>query len=62
MSGFAWALLKPAAIFLVLMVVFSFVFPDPSYKLQLVVTKALAEEGNAAHVETWTSPTIVITR
>ena len=36
-SGFAWALLKPAAIFVVLMVVFSFVFPDPSYKLQLIV-------------------------
>jgi len=36
-SGFAWALLKPAAIFLVLMVVFSFVFKDPSYKLQLIV-------------------------
>lgn len=36
-SGFAWALLKPAAIFLVLMVVFSFIFPDPTYKLQLIV-------------------------
>ena len=36
-SGFVWALLKPAAIFLVLMVVFSFVFPDPSYKLQLII-------------------------
>ena len=36
-SGFAWALLKPAAIFLVLMVVFSFVFPDPTYKLELIV-------------------------
>ena len=36
-SGFAWALLKPAAIFLVLLVVFSFVFPDPAYKLQLIV-------------------------
>ncbi len=37
LSGFVWALLKPAAIFLVLMVVFSFIFPDPSYKLQLIV-------------------------
>jgi len=37
LSGFAWALLKPAAIFLVLMVVFSFIFPDPAYKLQLIV-------------------------
>ena len=36
-SGFAWALLKPAAIFIVLMVVFSFIFPDPTYKLQLIV-------------------------
>ena len=37
LSGFAWALLKPAGIFLVLMVVFSFIFPDPAYKLQLIV-------------------------
>jgi minor extracellular serine protease Vpr len=35
--------------------------PSGAYKLQLVVTKALAVDGNAAHVETWTSPTIVIT-
>ena len=35
LSGFAWALLKPAGIFVVLMVVFSFIFPDPAYKLQL---------------------------
>jgi lipopolysaccharide transport system permease protein len=37
LSGFAWALVKPAGIFLVLMVVFSFIFPDPAYKLQLIV-------------------------
>ena len=37
LSGFAWALLKPASIFVVLMVVFSFIFPDPAYKLQLIV-------------------------
>jgi minor extracellular serine protease Vpr len=36
--------------------------PSGAYKLQLVVTKALAEAGNAAHIETWTSPTLVITR
>ena len=36
-SGFVWALLKPAAMFLVLMSVFSFLFKDPAYKLQLVV-------------------------
>lgn len=37
LSGFVWALLKPAAMFLVLMSVFSFLFQDPGYKLQLVV-------------------------
>ena len=37
LSGFAWALLKPAGIFLVLMGVFSFIFPDPAYKLQLII-------------------------
>ena len=36
-SGFAWALLKPAGIFLVLLGVFSFIFSDPAYKLQLIV-------------------------
>jgi minor extracellular serine protease Vpr len=36
--------------------------PEGAYKLQIVVTKALAEEGNAAHTEVWTSPTIVIAR
>jgi lipopolysaccharide transport system permease protein len=36
-SGFAWALLKPVGIFLVLMGVFSFLFRDPGYKLQLIV-------------------------
>ena len=36
-SGFAWALLKPTGIFLVLVVVFSFIFRDPTYKMQLIV-------------------------
>jgi minor extracellular serine protease Vpr len=36
--------------------------PVGAYKLQLVVTKALAEENNPAHIETWTSPTINIVR
>jgi hypothetical protein len=36
--------------------------PAGLYQLQVVVTKALAEPGNAAHVETWTSPTINIIR
>jgi len=37
LSGFVWALLKPLAMFVVLMGVFSFLFPDPSYKLNLIV-------------------------
>jgi minor extracellular serine protease Vpr len=36
--------------------------PDGAYHLRLVVTKALAEEGVAAHVETWTSPLMTIAR
>ena len=36
--------------------------PAGLYQLQVVVTKALAEPGNSAHVETWTSPTINIIR
>ncbi len=30
--------------------------PNGTYRLRLVVTKALAEAGNPAHTETWTSP------
>jgi lipopolysaccharide transport system permease protein len=37
LGGFAWALLKPAAMFVVLLAVFSFLFPDPNYKLQLMI-------------------------
>ena len=36
--------------------------PEGAYNLQLVVTKALAEAGNPAHLEVWTSPTVVIER
>jgi subtilisin family serine protease len=36
--------------------------PEGAYKLQIAVTKALAEAANPAHVEVWTSPTIVIQR
>jgi lipopolysaccharide transport system permease protein len=37
-AGFAWALLKPALIFLVLMSVFSFIFSStPDYRLNLIV-------------------------
>jgi lipopolysaccharide transport system permease protein len=32
-----WALLKPLAMFAVLMAVFSFLFPDPTYKLNLII-------------------------
>src|SRR5690242_8831389 len=42
--GFLWALMKPAAMFVVLMAVFSFVFAsDPNYKLNLVVALFLWE-------------------
>jgi ABC-type polysaccharide/polyol phosphate export permease len=36
-SGFLWALLKPTAMFAVLVGVFSFVFRDGTYKLDLVI-------------------------
>jgi lipopolysaccharide transport system permease protein len=36
-SGFAWALLKPLTMFIVLMSVFSFLFNDPGYKLNLII-------------------------
>jgi len=36
-GGFLWALLKPLSMFIVLMAVFSFLFPEPRYKLNLVV-------------------------
>ena len=36
-EGFVWALLKPLTMFLVLMAVFSFLFPDPTYKLNLII-------------------------
>ncbi len=38
LSGFFWALLKPLAMFLVLMWIFSFIFAsDPNYRLNLIV-------------------------
>jgi lipopolysaccharide transport system permease protein len=37
MEGFVWALLKPLMMFLVLTGVFSFLFRDPTYKLNLIV-------------------------
>ena len=37
-SGFVWALLKPATMFVVLVAVFSFVFAsEPTYKLDLII-------------------------
>lgn len=37
-SGFAWALLKPATMFVVLVAVFSFVFAsEPTYRLDLII-------------------------
>ena len=37
-AGFLWALLKPLAMFLILLAVFSFVFAsDPHYKLNLII-------------------------
>src|SRR5262245_53189311 len=37
LGGFVWALLKPLAMFAVLMGVFSFLFKEPTYKLNLIV-------------------------
>ena len=38
LSGFVWALLKPTAMFIVLVAVFSFVFrSEPNYKLNLIL-------------------------
>ena len=38
LSGFVWALLKPTAMFVVLVAVFSFVFRgEPNYKLNLIL-------------------------
>jgi minor extracellular serine protease Vpr len=34
--------------------------PSGTYKLRMLVTKALAEPGNSAHIETWDSPTMNI--
>lgn len=43
-GGFAWALLKPLTMFLVLMAVFSYVFAsDPQYKLDLIIGLFLYE-------------------
>jgi lipopolysaccharide transport system permease protein len=36
-EGFVWALLKPLTMFVVLMSVFSFLFADPTYKLNLII-------------------------
>jgi lipopolysaccharide transport system permease protein len=43
MNGFLWAMLKPTCMFLVLLTVFSFVFQDPAYKLNLLIGLCLWE-------------------
>jgi lipopolysaccharide transport system permease protein len=43
LNGFAWALLRPACMFIVLMTVFSFLFPSPGYKLNLIIGLCLWE-------------------
>ena len=52
LGGFVWALLKPAAMFVLLLGVFSFVFgTDPDYKLNLIIGLFLYEffsEGTKA--------------
>ncbi|HZX93988.1 MAG TPA: S8 family serine peptidase [Myxococcales bacterium] len=36
--------------------------PDGTYKLVLAVEKPLAEKNNPAHIESWTSPAVIIAR
>jgi ABC-type polysaccharide/polyol phosphate export permease len=36
-GGFVWALLKPVTMFVLLMSVFSYLFSDPTYKLNLII-------------------------
>jgi hypothetical protein len=43
-------------------VVATFEVPDGRYRLRLRVLKALGDERNPAHVETWTSPPITLDR
>src|SRR3954468_20058625 len=44
LGGFAWALVKPLTMFLVLLAVFSYVFAsDPQYKLDLIIGLFLYE-------------------
>lgn len=40
----------------------AYVVPNGSYVIRLTVVKALGQESNPAHVETWTSPVITIAR
>ena len=43
-------------------VVLAYEVPDGRYQLRLKVVKALGDGGNAADVETWTSPEITLDR
>ncbi len=40
----------------------TYTVPDGQYVIRLTIVKALAEDGNPAHMETWTSPVITIDR
>lgn len=42
-GGFLWALLKPLSMFIVLLAVFSYVFDEPQYRLDLVIGLFLYE-------------------
>ena len=36
--------------------------PNGTYRIVITVLKALGDENNPAHVETWTSPVITLAR
>lgn len=40
----------------------TYVVPNGQYVIKMTITKALADDKNPAHVETWTSPVITIAR
>ena len=65
-SGFAWALLKPATMFAVLVAVFSLVFPrEPSYKLDLVIGLFLWDffaDGTKAGMASLAAKSFLLTR
>ena len=40
----------------------TYTVPNGNYILKMTVTKALGDEGNPAHTESWTSPVITLAR